>query len=162
MITILCADKNSNYFKVHRAVNIFDEKRNAFTYEGTDRVIAHPPCAQWCRMKNFANKSQVNIELAAFCIDKVKKNGGILEQPAGSSMFKYFGIKHNFSFYQCIFGYPAKKHTWLFTNNVYMLPLPVFKVHPGMQFKSNIQMTSTMRARMPVSLCEYLIDSVSL
>lgn len=35
-----------------------------------------------------------------------------------------------------------------------------FKVEPGTIFKNNSKMTSSMRSRMPLSLCEWFIKSV--
>jgi hypothetical protein len=76
----------------------YDVKRDATTYTGGLPIVAHPPCRAWgvmshmaFRNKDWSGQDTVALEeekkLALVAIDMVRKNGGILEHPAGSKLF---------------------------------------------------------------------------
>jgi hypothetical protein len=156
MIAILCADENSNYFKIPYDLDIYTLSRSSLDYKGDGKVICHPPCAQFSRMKAFSKKNESHLELAKFCIDMVNKNGGIIEQPMGSSMFKLFGLdyKNVFSVNQSWWGFRCTKKTILYFHNVKPLQMPItFDVPP---YKVS-ELHSSMRSRMTKSFCEYLV-----
>lgn len=112
MITILCAKKDSIYKQIP-GVDVWDIDRDAYFFTGSNPVITHAPCAQWSRMKAFANDNKDEKELAWFCLNKVLRNGGIFEHPAGSSFFKEAGITQNiYSVDQSWWGFPARKRTY--------------------------------------------------
>lgn len=158
-VAILCAAKKSNYFHIPD-LDIYDESRDAFTYTGGVPVIAHPPCAQWSRMKAFANYNKRHLELAAFCIDAVRSNGGILEHPAGSSIFRHFGLStaHIISVSQSWWGFPAQKRTYLYFHECKpCVPHPLsFDCITGNVSKMN----ASKRSLMPLSFCQWLCDCV--
>ncbi len=113
-IAVLCASEDSIY-KKYPGLNVFDKKRDARTFTGQERVIAHPPCQQWSRLRMFSKDNKEEKELAFFCLEKVEKNGGVLEHPAGSSFFKEAGIFNKVvSVDQFWFGFPARKRTYLY------------------------------------------------
>jgi hypothetical protein len=127
MITVLCAKKNSIY-KTIPGVDVWDEERDAYFFTGSNPVITHAPCAQWSRMKAFANNNPDEKELAHFCLKNVIRNGGIFEHPAGSSFFKEAGISKNiYSIEQSWWGFPARKRTYLFFHEVKPLPVPIMQ-----------------------------------
>lgn len=158
-VAILCADTISNYFKIPD-LDIYTIERPAELFDGPGPVIAHPPCAQWSRMHAFANFSKDDLDTAAFCVDMVKEYGGLLEQPAGSSLFKYFGLKVTYSVDQSWWGFPARKRTYLYSNGVRLEPMPL----PGSlrKLKLSENMNARMRSRMTLDFCQYLVDSVRL
>ena len=158
MVTILCVDKNSNYKKVE-GINYYDEDRDAFNYVGDGPVIAHPPCAQWSKLRRFATFNSDHLHLAEFCVSKVYENGGILEHPEGSLLFKKYGIPRSQirSVDQSWFGFPARKVTWLWCNGVSLDSFPIFGfVEKGVQ-----DIHTSMRSRMPLSMCNWLVNSVN-
>lgn len=85
-VSILCADSLSNYFKID-GLDIWTEKRDINNYSGKNKVICHPPCQQWSRLKSFAKNKPEEKKLALLCWEIVQANGGIFEHPAGSSFF---------------------------------------------------------------------------
>ena len=131
MITVLCAKKNSVY-KTIPGIDVWDEERDAYFFTGSNPVITHAPCAQWSRMKAFANGNPDEKELAYFCLKNVIRNGGIFEHPAGSSFFKEAGLTSNiYSIDQAWWGYAAHKPTYLFFSKCKPLSFPVMQFVPS-------------------------------
>lgn len=124
IISVLCTLPDSVYKKLD-GFDCWDKERNAYNFNGSNPVITHAPCAQWSICKPWAKEDKHEKELAAFCLDKVKQNGGIFEHPAHSSFFKYAGIKPTISIDQFWWGFPAKKPTWLYFHDVELLPVPL-------------------------------------
>ena len=54
--------------------------------------VAHPPCRGWGRLKHLSKVSQSELDLAVFAVGCVRRNGGILEHPAGSSLWRFLGL----------------------------------------------------------------------
>jgi len=125
MISILCVNKNSIYKTL--PVDCWDIERNAYGFTGPNPVITHAPCQQWSRLKAFAKPNDYEKQLAFFCLDKVIKNGGIFEHPAGSSFFKEAKIPRSaiYSIDQSWFGFPCAKRTYLFFSQCKPLAYPL-------------------------------------
>lgn len=121
--TILCVNKKSIYKEL--GMNCYDQDRNAYTLTGSEPVICHPPCQQWSRLKHFAIYNREERDLAHFCLEKIHKNGGILEHPEGSSFFKEAGIKPTISIDQFWFGFPARKRTYLYFHGYKPVQMPL-------------------------------------
>lgn len=102
----------------------FDIDRDARSYTGTRSIVAHPPCRTWGRMKYFAKPRADEKELAIYSISLIRRIGGVLEHPAGSSLFKEMGISlkgkpdqyggYIISIDQSWFGHRAQKKTYLY------------------------------------------------
>lgn len=130
MITVLCAKRDSLYKQIP-GIDVWDEDRDAYFFTGSNPVITHAPCAQWSRMKAFAHKNADEKELAYFCLNKIIRNGGIFEHPAGSSFFKEAGLTKNvYSVDQSWWGFPARKTTWLFFHRCKPLQMPIMQNVP--------------------------------
>lgn len=159
MISVLCVHKRSNY-KLIENLDLWDEERNAYNFTGTNPVIAHPPCAQWSRMKAFAYPDLKEKMLAAHCYDLVMENGGIFEHPAGSSLWKYVGAnrKQIISIDQHWFGFPARKTTYLLFSKCEPLSYPLS--FSTVQRKV-CSMHSQDRAIMPFAFCFWLVDNIT-
>jgi hypothetical protein len=155
--SILCADEKSNYFKLDYILDIYTTSRSAFNYKGSNLVICHPPCAQFSRMRKFSKTNKDHLDLAAFCVETVKKNGGILEHPAGSNIFKLYNLnrKKILSVDQSWWGFPCRKRTYLYFENVFPLITPISF---NLVTKKVTDLHSSMRSRMPISFCKYLVD----
>lgn len=137
MIHVLCARRDSVY-RTFSECDVWDEDRDAYRFVGNGSIIAHPPCAQWSRLRHFSIPDERQKELARFCLGAVRKNGGVLEHPAGSSLWRCDGIaeigkKDEFGGYvypvwQSWFGHRARKATWLYIVGVSgkRLPTPPF------------------------------------
>ena len=87
MYTALFVRKDSSY-KNRDTWDVYDEDRDALTYDSSSPVVCHPPCRTWGRLSPLAHNARPNeASLALWSIEKIKENGGILEHPAGSRLF---------------------------------------------------------------------------
>jgi hypothetical protein len=90
-VSVLFARKDSVY-KAIPGTDVYDIDRDARNYNGNFPVVAHPPCRAWGRLKGFAKPRPDEKQLAFFAIDQVRRNGGILEHPAYSSLWAAAGL----------------------------------------------------------------------
>ena len=118
-------------------IDCWDEERDARMYIGFNRVIAHPPCQRWGKMAkvNFARwggkHNVVGNDGGCFfsALAAVRLNGGVLEHPAHSYAWDFFGlskpargiwIKAQDGYgwvckvWQSAYGHRANKATWLY------------------------------------------------
>lgn len=122
MTTVLFTDKDSIYKKLGQ--NCYDITRDARTYQGSDTIIAHPPCRHWGMLKQFATPAPNEKELAIMAIKLIETNGGIIEHPKSSALWKTMNIplpgkettpdKFTILIWLSWFGYKAKKSTLLY------------------------------------------------
>lgn len=69
--------------------DVFDAERDALTFNGGMPCVCHPPCRKWGVLAHMAfNAREGEKELALWSIEQVRKNGGIIEHPSGSKLFK--------------------------------------------------------------------------
>ena len=134
MITVLFARKDSIYKSI--GLDVWDIDRNAMNFDGLNPVIAHPPCRMWGKLSYFAKPRPGEEQTAFHAIDRVRQNGGILEHPAYSKLWKVSGLPRPGSGYdefggytididQSWFGHKARKRTWLYIVGVKQSELPV-------------------------------------
>lgn len=90
-VAVLFARADSVY-KTLPDTDVWDIERDARQYAGEAPVVAHPPCRAWGRMRHFAKPRPDEKELAFFAIDQVRKCGGVLEHPEGSSLWPAAGL----------------------------------------------------------------------
>ena len=108
--------------------------RDARLYDGPHPVVAHPPCARWCRLaglveKRWGHKRGEDDGCFAAALASVRKWGGVLEHPAYSDAWRAFdlptpwpdggwqrGLCGGWSCHveQSRYGHRAKKATWLY------------------------------------------------
>ncbi len=167
MISVLCTNRYTLYSKLvsDYDIDLWNIDRDAYNFNGKNKVITHAPCAQWSRMKGFAKGSKLEKDLAFFCLEKVKKNGGIFEHPAHSSFFKEAGIKKYYEVDQLEFGFVCRKKTWLFFHDceplVYIPQIvpQIVKYHTAiLGTHQSGERRSTMMTK---SFCEWLILSAT-
>lgn len=120
-------------------VEVWDEARDARLYDGPWPVVAHPPCARWCRLAGFVEsrfgyKRGDDGGCFAAALEAVRTYGGVLEHPADSRAFYEFGLpipsRHGgwtsslwddgWSCYveQGRYGHVVRKATWLYACGV--------------------------------------------
>lgn len=160
MITVLCCHSRSVYKKL--GVNCYDQKRDALTYSGYSPIIAHPPCRSFSRLHGFVsieNKIR-DHEIADHCITLLRRNGGILEQPARSTMKKVFDLGQPYYIDQYWFGLPFSKPTWLWTFNCELNDLPLMLNPVRNTRKTMANMSSQQRSYTTVEMATWLIDSI--
>lgn len=78
-----------SYYKLMDNVDCWDELRDAKSYDGTNPVVAHPPCRAWGNLRTVATRVRPGEqELGPWAIEQVRRCGGVLEHPAGSILFE--------------------------------------------------------------------------
>lgn len=88
MVAVLFARRDSVY-KTLPDVDVWDEDRDARKWPGGCPVVAHPPCRLWGEMYKLATKAPAEEKLLALeAIQYVRKNGGIVEHPKKSRLWK--------------------------------------------------------------------------
>ena len=85
-VSVLFACSDSVYKTL--GCDVWDAERDALNFRGDCPVIAHPPCRLWSQMRFFSTAPESEKLLAVFALERVRKNGGILEHPASSSFWK--------------------------------------------------------------------------
>jgi hypothetical protein len=157
-ISVLCVCKNSNY-ELFPYLDLWNAERNVYLFNSGNPVIAHPPCAQWGKLKYFAKENQLEKKLAIWCFELVLMNGGIFEHPEGSTIFKYMGYKPTMSVNLNWFGSPFKKTTYLFFNRFKPAAFPL-------NFDAITQKVQDVsckndRNKTPVKMIEFFLRSIN-
>lgn len=121
-ISILFCESDSIYKKL--GCDVWDERRNALNFSDKKPAIYHPPCRLWSRLKGLSNADENEKYLAIWAVRNVQLNGGILEHPADSTLWKTCNLPapgstdHYGGFTIVIdqfhFGHKARKRTWLY------------------------------------------------
>lgn len=80
-------------------VDAWPETRDARRYTGPLPVVAHPPCQRWGRFWHGSTRKPHQFRLGedngcfAAALTSVRNYGGVLEHPAGSRAWEYFGLR---------------------------------------------------------------------
>jgi hypothetical protein len=122
-VAVLFARADSVY-KTLPGCDVFDIERDARTYDGPYPVVAHPPCRAWGRLRTFANPRPDERNLARLAVALVREFGGVLEHPAGSTLWKSQGLPMPGERDACggwtlvapqkWWGHKAEKETWFY------------------------------------------------
>jgi hypothetical protein len=87
---LFCCDQSS--YKLVAGAEVWDKKRDARRYAGKLPVVAHPPCRTWGNLRTVATKAPAEENaLGPWAIEQVRRCGGVLEHPAGSTLFATCG-----------------------------------------------------------------------
>lgn len=141
MIAALFVDRRGCYSGLPD-VDLWDESRDARLYKGPYPVVAHPPCARWCKLAGlvearYGYKKGDDGGCFEAALDAVRAYGGVLEHPAFSDAWPAFDLMQPLPnvWSRCIdggwvvelnqldFGHPARKKTWLYA---FGATLPMF------------------------------------
>lgn len=122
-VAVLFARADSHY-KAIDGLDVWDAERDARKWGGGCPVIAHPPCQAWGRLRHFAKPRPDEKALALFAVDQVRRFGGVLEHPAGSTLWEAAGLpepgqRDTFGGWtlpvcQHWWGHRAEKATWFY------------------------------------------------
>lgn len=135
MIAALYVETAGTYFG-QVDVDPWDEARDARKYTGPLPVVAHPPCQRWGRYfhgaPNKPNQYRLGEDQGCFAaaLTAVRNYGGVLEHPAHSRAWEFFGLRtppaaggwvkaDNRGGYTCHveqghYGHMSRKATWLY------------------------------------------------
>lgn len=143
MIAALFVQKGGVYFDVPD-VDPWDEARDARLYAGPWPVVAHPPCAAWCRLAALREATHGyprGEDGGCFeaALRAVRTFGGVLEHPAWSDAWGAFDLPRPSSSHggwqrgtcggwscyveQARYGHVARKATWLYAYGTEPQPL---------------------------------------
>jgi len=86
-VAVLFVRADSGY-KGMVGVDCWDADRDALTYPGGMPVVAHPPCRAWGVLAHMARPKPGERELALWAVDVVRREGGVLEHPHGSRLWR--------------------------------------------------------------------------
>ncbi len=134
MIAVLFARSDSDY-KNYPEFDVFDIERDAREFCKKMPVLAHPPCRAWGQLSHMANPRIGEKQLAYFALAQVRLNGGVLEHPAGSRLWKEAPLPMPNEFFdefggftievdQFDFGHVAHKKTKLYICGIRLNDLP--------------------------------------
>ena len=139
-------------------VDAWDEARDARLYAGPHPVVAHPPCQRWGRFYHGSPRRPHVFKLGAdggcfaAALQSVRAWGGVIEHPADSQAWGYFGLRapdrykgwqraDGFGGWSCYveqghYGHAARKPTWLYACHTDLPELNWTKgeqrLHPGL------------------------------
>lgn len=131
-VAVLFAEPEGVYSGL-MGVDVWDASRDARLYAGPDPVVAHPPCARWCRLaglveKRWGHKAGEDDGCFEAALAAVHLYSGVLEHPAFSKAWPAYGLPEpapegwrrgfcggwSCHVEQGRYGHPAKKATWLY------------------------------------------------
>lgn len=178
LISILFARTDSVY-KTLAGCDVWDATRDAMTWPGGNAVVAHPPCRLWGRLRKLSKAPDSERELAIFAVQAVRRWGGALEHPWGSTLWNgrlpfpgdppdAFG-GWTLPLCQFWFGHRAEKATWLYIVGLRPeeISLPIilgraprviassYKRHVG---RDRIEVTKRERQATPLAFAEWLVS----
>lgn len=162
-IAVLGVAVGSNWFSISIPgveLDLFTAERDMLDFDFGCPVIAHPPCAQWSRLRAFSKPDSDTKALAFWCKLAVDRCGGILEHPHGSLfMRQHVGYSKCSSVNQSWFGFPGRKPTLLYCNKVRLLSHPLsFDVPP---VRNISDLSSSLRSLCSVEFNTWLALSVA-
>lgn len=141
MIAALFVETNGCYFGLE-GVEPWDQARDARLYIGPHAVVAHPPCQRWGRFWHGSTRKPHQFKLGddggcfAYALQSVRRHGGVLEHPADSHAWSYYGLNRpprdggwiaadlgfGGGWTCCVeqgrYGHFANKRTWLYAHGV--------------------------------------------
>ena len=131
MIAALFVDPRGVYSTIP-GVDVWGEARDARLYKGPWPVVAHPPCARWCRLAGlvearYGHQRGEDGGCFAAALAAVRRWGGVLEHPAYSMAWATFNLPRPplqgwqrgtcgiwvAQIEQGRYGHVARKATWL-------------------------------------------------
>lgn len=134
-VAALYVNTDGPYFNL-LGVDPWDEARDARRYDGPYPVVAHPPCERWGKFWHGSTRTPHQYRLGAdqgcfaAALQAVRTWGGVLEHPACSHAWRYFGLARPplsggwveadaFGGWTCqveqgFYGHASRKPTWLY------------------------------------------------
>lgn len=142
----------------------YPASRDARTFDLACPVVAHPPCRAWGRLRHFAKPRADERDLAVWAMWVVRHCGGVLEHPACSKLWQWFGLRPGqrdefggllVPVDQAAWGHRAPKRTGLYFVGCELATLPLmWGAAPSGRVE---QMGAAERERTPRDLAAALV-----
>ena len=88
MIAAVLFARTDSEYKNYECFDVYDINRDARTFCKRLPVLAHPPCRAWGMLSHMAKPREDEKQLAFFALAQVRLNGGVLEHPSASRLWK--------------------------------------------------------------------------
>ena len=165
-VSVLFARSDSCYFDL--VDDVWDAKRDARNYTASNPVVCHPPCRGWGRLRHWAKPRPDEKALALFAVEQVRRCGGVLEHPWGSTLWHAAGLPHpgkvdawggwTLLVDQGWWGHAAPKPTYLYIvgctrENVGELPVQLRRAEGR-----TLNLSPADRERTPPAFARFLVD----
>lgn len=123
-VAVLYIDPRGPYPKIEdQNLDLWDEARDALTYDGDAPIVAHPDCGPWGRLYHMYRGS--GHACGPRAVEQVRRNGGVIEHPAHSKLWKHAGLPapgagvdawggYTIAVNQSDWGHCARKPTWIY------------------------------------------------
>ena len=165
---VLFVSKSSEY-KLDVRFDGYDIERCALSVNNCLPAVYHPPCRLFSKLKAFSKATQEEKRLAYWSIVRVRKHGGIVEHPLGSSLprevnFPGYNIFDNYGGVWVIinqgdFGYYSKKPTILYIVGLKRLSqLPAYPLVFPRQFRKFSDLSPRQRSLTVIGLRDYFFE----
>jgi hypothetical protein len=174
-IAVLCVSPRSIY-QFMPNVLAYDVHRDARQFAGREPVIAHPPCRCWSKYLHHQAKPvdrPGEMALGLWCAGKVIENGGVLEQPADSSLWTAANLPlpnrpiqnpflYSIQVEQSWFGFASRKKTWLLISGVPKAWLPPVPFRLDRPQTTSPGLSAFARSRTVTAFAEWLCQIARL
>ena len=137
MVAILFCEPRG-IFSTFPGRDLWTEASDARNYQGSESVVAHPPCTRWCALAGlvearWGHKRYEDGGCFASALANVRRCGGVLEHPAYTAAFRLHGLPTPDPWggwqrtidggwvahvEQVRYGHRARKATWLYLYGV--------------------------------------------
>lgn len=115
MTVVLFVRADSVYKRL--GADCYDIERDATNFQWDRPAICHPPCRAWGNFRWNAKPRPGEKEMALWCLDGVRRVGGIVEHPRTSTLWQHLLPGDRWlDINQGDFGHRAQKATRLFYN----------------------------------------------
>ena len=165
-VSVLFARSDSCYFDL--VGDVWDAQRDARNYSGSNPVVCHPPCRGWGRLRHWAKPRPDEKALALFAVEQVRRCGGVLEHPWGSTLWHAANLPHpgkvdawggwTLLVDQGWWGHAAPKPTYLYIvgcirENVGELPVQLHRAEGR-----TLKLSPADRERTPPAFARFLVQ----
>lgn len=167
-VAILFARADSNYKRLPDC-DVWDAERDARRWTGGCPVVAHPPCRAWGRLRHFARPRPDEKALGLWAADQVRHWGGVLEHPAGSTLWDAAelprpGERDAFGGWtlaapQKWWGHKAEKASWFYVVGCAPCEIPAMPYVMGdAAYVVQSRKRTDYRPHTPQALAEWLVE----
>lgn len=169
-VSVLFARSDSCYFDL--VADVWDIHRDARSYTGPGPVICHPPCRAWGRLRHWAKPRPDEKALALFAVEQVRRCGGVLEHPYGSTLWRAAQLPlpgygpdqyggWTLLVEQGWWGHAAPKPTYLYIVGLSRDEVGELPVQLRRAVGRTLELSAADRERTPPAFARWLVDLAS-